>query len=157
MATEVPTYHTYLKYLTLQEVWVEVKVRISIWLVLSALSYVSLGFGIFGAEAVQSWIGDSFPKWLLWVALYCVLSWFLRGEELKYRFPKLTFAQWLLSIPIAFGSGWAFIELPLWASWSLGLAFVVGASALDELVAKGRENYLLLHSQEVVAADQGGA
>lgn len=146
MKAEEPSYYSYLSYVTLWEAWVETKTQLGVWLVASVF-FVAVGrLGVFGADAFQSLAGDDFPQWLGWVIAWCCYCWMMRGEELRIRFPKLTFSQWLVFSVLVLLAAWAIAVLPYWASSPLWLGLFVGAGAIDELVRKGRENYLDFHA-----------
>ena len=153
MQTEEPSFYAFLSYVTLREAWAETKTQFGVWLFLSIFFVVSGSLGVIGADAVHSWVGEDVPKWLWWVAVFCGMSWFMRGEEVKFQFPKLTFPQWLVSSFLVLLFGWAFAVLPFWASAPIWLGLVVGAGAVDELSLKGKENYLKLHSPAAPADD----
>ncbi|NPC57846.1 hypothetical protein [Caenimonas soli] len=145
MKAEEPSYLSYIAYVTLREAWDITKTQFYVWVFLSVFFMVAGAAGVLGAGAAKSWFGDDVPNWVWWVVIWCGLSWMMRGEEIKIPFPKLTFGQWLLYSAGVFLIAWMFTVLPWWASSPLWLSLFVIGGAIDELVAKGKENCAKLH------------
>lgn len=144
-----PSYLSYISYVTIREAWDITKTQFFVWVFLSIFFLVAGGLGLLGAGAAKSWFGGEVPNWVWWVVFWCGLSWAMRGEEIKIPFPKLTFGRWLFYSAAVFFIGWMFNVLPWWASSPVWLALFVLAGALDDLVAKGKENYKKLHAPAV--------
>lgn len=146
MKTGEPTYLSYISYVTLREAWEITKTHFFVWVLLSILFLVAGGLGLVGVGAAKSGFGDAIPTWF-WLALsWCILTWVMRGSELKIPFPNLTFGQWLLFSTAVFLISWIFTVLPWWATSPLWLLLFVVGDALEELVVKGRENFDKLHT-----------
>jgi len=149
------SYLSWVSYVTLREAWETTKTQFYVWLFLSVFFLVAGGAGVLGAGAAKAWFGDDVPAWVWWALAWCVLSWTMRGEEIKIPFPKLTFRQWLLSSAAVFFLAWMFTVLPWWASSPIWLSLFIVGGAIDELVAKGRENYSNMHERGVEGLPSG--
>lgn len=156
MKTSEPTYFSYISYVTIREAWEVTKLQFSIWVFLSIFFLVVGWLGLVGVGAAKSWFGDDIPTWVWWAIGWCCLTWVMRGEVVKIPFPKLTFGQWLLFSAAVFLFGWIFTVLPWWASSPFWLLLIVIGGALDELVAKGKENFAKLQTSTSDEAVQAG-
>jgi hypothetical protein len=146
MKKNEPSYFSYISYVTLREAWDILKTQFFVWLFLSAFFLIAGWLGALGAGAAKSWGSDDVPGWVWWCGFWCVLSWFMRGEEIKIPFPKMGFGAWLLYSCGVFLIAWMFTVLPWWASSPVWLSLFVIGGALDDLVAQGKENFAKLNA-----------
>jgi O-antigen/teichoic acid export membrane protein len=135
-STEKPDYF-YLRYVTLGQLFKELKDLTPWW---GCLSAVALAGAVFNLSAVPK-IGSGALKQFLLCAVFAVFSWALRGKTIHMTFPKLSVVAWAL-LNICVGVGMiADALLPWWAAtpfcWGLFLLCLV----FWELVGLGRASY----------------
>jgi hypothetical protein len=139
MASAEDSPFKYLPYVTLREGWSQLKVAFLAWAVLSVIVTAFVAATDFGISKTESyWSILPGPVW--GVLGFAIVSWFLRGEELRFMFPR-TFKGWFL---LNFGVVLLVFAASVLPSWAfipvyIGLLFFFGV--LDELAAIGKRNY----------------
>jgi hypothetical protein len=95
-------------------------------------------------NALNSEDAPILPSWVWAVILFSAISWFMKGEEVKFTFPT-TFKSWLL---LTFLVGLIAVFNAASFPWWIALPFYWGiftvGDVLEVLATKGRENYLKL-------------
>jgi len=146
------SYYKYLSCVTLREAWDICKEFFGIWVFLSVL-FVVLG-GIFnvGIDIAESETGidpNSLPEWVFGCFLFSLCMWFGQGKEIKFKFPNLTFKSWLFWTVIIFIMAAIFANAPWWVGGPFYFLLFAFAILIDDLAAKGRENYEKLEPESL--------
>lgn len=141
------SYYKYLSYVTMSEAWEICKTSFGIWVFFSVFSVVIGGIfnaGIDIAKVVTGIDSNSLPQWVWSVIIISGIMWFYKGREIKFNFPKLTFKSWLFWTVIIFIETAIFANAPWWANVPFYFAVILFCGVIDDLAAKGRENYEML-------------
>ena len=140
--------YSYLSYVTLREMWAETKSYFLAWLIFSVVSLAVGAFVDFGVSATKDIIEASgapiLPKWGWFAIIFLAISWFMRGEEIRFKFPEMTFQALLILALIVGVITFVLDKFPFWIGFPFYWAVVIGLILLDALAAKGKENYLKL-------------
>lgn len=144
--------YSYLSYVTLREMWAETKGYFWIWLIFSVIAVAIGALVDFGASATREFFdgaGSSIlPKWTWPVVIFSAVVWFWKGEEIKFRFPNLTFTSWLIVTVVMGLLAFVFENFSFWVAGPFYFAVFIGLAALDTLAAKGKDNYLKLKGDD---------
>lgn len=140
--------YAYLSYVTLREMWEEAKGFFFLWVVVSGVSLGIGTLGEFGVGVTKNLLGTEYaqilPTWAWFVIIFSATSWFMRGEEIKFTFPNLTFKLWLLVTFLIGLIAFVCASSPWWVGVPFYWGVLMAALTLDTLAAKGWENYLKL-------------
>ncbi len=151
MEASTKGYYKYLSYVTMREAWEVSKTYFWVWVFFSVFSVVIGGIFEVGADAVKNGTGiasDTFPQWFLGAAVFAGIAWFCKGEEIKFKFPTLTFKSWALLALAIFIMAFVFANSPWWATAPFYFAIIVIGTVVDDLAEKGKDNFMKLKGNE---------
>jgi hypothetical protein len=149
-------HYKYLSYVTMREAWEICKTFFWVWFLFSVFSVVLGGVFNVGIDIAKSETGidsNSLPQWA-WVAIIISgIMWFCKGKDVSFKFPNLQFKSWLLCSVIILIVTAILSNAPWWAGAPFYFALIVLGVVIDDLSAKGNENYAKLKPESLETLD----